>query len=364
MSRLLSIILISIFGLVSAPLSPAASQYQGGEEVFRRVSPSVAIVLTGEGAGRVSGMATGVILRSDGIIFTAYHAIKNAQEVQVRLPTGEVFDRVELVGVDERRDVAALRIHSVGLPALAVAPSDELDSGQILFVISNPEGLAWSMSSGVLSAIRMADEIEGAGTGYRVVQFTASVSPGSSGGVVVDFHGRAVGIIVATHPGGQNINFAVPVESVLGLADGQEPRQLGAGNKLELPKPERPPAAAAAASADPKAIARSAKTVYIYSKSEFAPSEPLETELAKNKEFKEWSFVLVKDHRTADLIIRLDRPLFTWDFTFSIEDRKTSVVLGSGKIIAWDGVRAAPGIAKEIIGRLKKLRENAEKNDK
>jgi S1-C subfamily serine protease len=100
------------------------------EEVVARVSPSVAVVLTGAGAGRLSGVGSGVIVRSDGILLTAYHVIKDAREVQVRLKTGEIYDRVELVAVDERRDVAAIRIPAANLPAMVVAPLDEARLGE------------------------------------------------------------------------------------------------------------------------------------------------------------------------------------------------------------------------------------------
>lgn len=327
------------------------------EEVFNKVAPSVAVILVGEGAGRMSGVGSGVVLRPDGVVFTAHHVIKNANEVQVRLPNGEAYDTVDLVGFDERRDVAALRVSASELAALAVAPVADLKPGQTIYVVSNPKGLNWSISAGVLSAIRPADEVPGAGSGYRVLQFTAPVSPGSSGGVVVDSYGRAVGIVVAMLSEGQNINFAVPIESVLGLADGTERIRLGSGRLLDLPKPERSPSAAAAAEAKPAQIVYSAKTIYIRSQSEFAPVEPLQAELAKQKLFQEWGMVFVKDWRSADLIIELDRPLFTWDFTFSIADRRTSVVLGTGKVVAWDGVRAAPSLSDQIIKQLKRLRE-------
>ena len=60
------------------------------EEVIARVAPSVAVVLTGAGAGRLSGVGSGVIVRSDGVVLTAYHVIKDAREVQMRLKTGEI----------------------------------------------------------------------------------------------------------------------------------------------------------------------------------------------------------------------------------------------------------------------------------
>ena len=71
----------------------------------------MALILVGDGGGRVQSVSTGVIIRSDGIVLTAYHPLKGAQEVQVRLSDGEIYDQVDLMGFDERRDVAALALY-------------------------------------------------------------------------------------------------------------------------------------------------------------------------------------------------------------------------------------------------------------
>jgi S1-C subfamily serine protease len=68
------------------------------------------LILSGEGGGRLAAIGTGVIVRPNGVILTAFHAIKNAREVQVCLNTGDVYDQVVLLGSDERRDIVALKI--------------------------------------------------------------------------------------------------------------------------------------------------------------------------------------------------------------------------------------------------------------
>src|SRR3990172_8963 len=222
--------------LFAAPVlalqSPPVAMQLSGEEITEHAAPAVVLILVGEGGEQPTGVASGVILRADGTLFTAYHVVKDALQVQVRLQNGEIYAQVELVGFDERRDVAALRITATGLPALAVAPLSEAKAGETVYVVSNPRGLGGSVSSGVLSAVRLADEVPGAGSGYRVLQFTAPLSPGSSGGVVVDAQGRALGIVVGSEAGGQNLNFAVPVESVMGLLEGTERIRLGSGRAL------------------------------------------------------------------------------------------------------------------------------------
>lgn len=318
------------------------------EEVVARVSPSVAVVLTGAGAGRLSGVGSGVIVRSDGILLTAYHVIKDAREVQVRLKTGEIYDRVELVAVDERRDVAAIRIPAANLPALAVAPLDEARLGESIFVVSNPSGLTWSSSAGVLSAARPVEEVLTTQRGYRVLQFTAPVSPGSSGGAVVDSKGRALGIVVFSKQG-QALNFAVPLDSVFGLASGSEHTPLPSGVNLQPQQPELPPSSASLAHEKPADLLRKARTVFVNSKTVWFTTSMLEMELMKQRGFNDLGLTVVRDRRLADLDIEVDRPLWTYTFTAVVQDARTSILLGNDEVIAASGELAAPSLAQKIV---------------
>ena len=130
------------------------------------------------------------------------------------METGEVVDNVQLLGSDERRDVAALKIQAGALPVLTPGDSGRLNQGDPVYAISNSDGLTWSATEGIFSAMRPADEIPGAGSGFRMLQFTAPVAPGSSGGALMDRSGALIGIITK---GMRSSAFAVPIESVLGL---------------------------------------------------------------------------------------------------------------------------------------------------
>jgi hypothetical protein len=87
------------------------------------------------------------------------------------------------------------------------------------------------------------------------------------------------------------------------------------------------------------------------------PSEPLEKKLLENKDFLAMGLVLVKDATSADLLITLERPTMSWDCSYRMTHEETGVILGAGKAIAWDCIRAAPDIASQIVKRLKQLRE-------
>jgi len=88
----------------------------------------------------------------------------------------------------------------------------------------------------------------------------------------------------------------------------------------------------------------------------FTP-ETLEKELVTQKDFEKLGLTLVKDMRLADLLISIDRPLFTYTFTYSVTDSKTSIVLDSGKVTAVDGAAAAGKIAKLLVSKWAKIRQ-------
>jgi hypothetical protein len=329
--------------------APQASPTLDTGTVFERTKAATVIILTGAGAGRLHSIATGVIISKDGVLLTALHVIQGAAEVQVRMANGEVFDRVELLGSDERRDIAALKISAGALPALAPGSTTSLAQGDSVYAVTNADGLAWSATEGILSAIRPAEEVPGAGSGFRLLQFSAPVAPGSSGGALVDRSGALIGIITA---GKGSASFAVPIESILGLPDSGRRIALGSGSSLQMPAKmaaEVPQSSAAVVSADPKQILKNARTIHIRSKTSFLTVDTLDRALALEKDWPNLGLTIVEDQRVADLLITIDRPLFTYVHTFVIVDKRTSMVLGSGKVTAFDGTIASGGIAKNIV---------------
>lgn len=329
-----------------------------GEQITERVSPSVAVVLAGDNSNNISKVGGGIFVRENGILLTAYHLVKDAKEVQVRLKSGDVFDRVELLGVDVRRDVAALKIPASGIRVLPVVNLDEVKEGAEVYAFSHPVGLTWTSSSGILSAVRLADEVPGAGQGFRLIQFSAPVSSGSSGGVLVDAHGRALGLIVAQLVQGQNLNFAIPISSVTGLANMTATATYNSGSSLSLPQSNNSPAPQIkqVLSRNPKELLLNSKTIYVNSRTTFFKEQQLINEFSKRNFFKErdWQFLdgNWNTRDKADLIIELDHQIFTYTFTFTISHRETSIVLAAGKVIILDGAAGAPKMVDRMIEKL------------
>jgi hypothetical protein len=351
---------LAFFGLSATHLL-AQSSGLSGDQVVERVSPSAVSILVGKGDGQLAGMGSGVIVRADGVILTANHVVKGMREAQVRLKTGEVYDHVELIASDERRDVVALRVPGTGLPVLPVGNSASAPSGATVFVVSNAVGLPGTASSGILSATRMADDIAGAGSGYRILQFTAPLAPGSSGGVLVDAEARMLGIVVGSFSVGQNINFAVPIDSVGGLANASGGTPFDSGARLQPANsrvtasaiPAAPPAAAIPpALALPHPEQRQIHSISVHSKTIYLRRERLQDDIQKVALFSRLDLRLTDYGQTADVAITVDRPVMTFDWTYTLVYQPQSITLASGSIEATDEFDAGPKLAAVIVDQL------------
>ena len=191
--------------------------------IYQRVAPSVVIVRTGHDLG------TGVIVADDGTILTANHVIAGGGTITVTFADGTTANAT-VAAADPKLDIATLapaRLPQVVVPATLGGGADV---GAPVVAIGNPLGLTDSVSAGVISGLdRTADTSNGKFTG--LIQFDASVNPGSSGGPLLDAHGRIIGVVVSlATPDGQDafagIGFAVPIGSALG-AGGKGPGGRG-----------------------------------------------------------------------------------------------------------------------------------------
>jgi hypothetical protein len=112
----------------------------------------------------------------------------------------------------------------------------------------------------------------------------------------------------------------------------------------------------------PKAILKKAQTVYIWSDTSFFDDIQLQNELRKRDEFENWQMAIIdggNSYNVADIVVRIDRPLFTYDFTYQITSRANNIVLATGKVVAFDGNVAAPKLAARIIEEIKIARGEA-----
>ena len=193
--------------------APAAAANLTVPTIYQRLAPSLVIVRTGHDLG------TGVIVADDGTILTANHVIAGGGSITVTFADGTTANAI-VAAANPKLDIATLT--PARLPQVVVAANlgGGADVGASVVAIGNPLGLTDSVSAGVISGIdRTADTDHGKFSG--LIQFDASVNPGSSGGPLLDAHGRVIGIVVSlATPDGKDafagIGFAVPIGAALG----------------------------------------------------------------------------------------------------------------------------------------------------
>jgi len=262
---------------------------------------------------------------------------------------------VELIAADERRDVAALRIPATALPVLAMGNAASVPVGAPVFAVSNAAGLPWTASSGILSATRMADEVAGAGSGYGLLQFTAPMSPGSSGGVLVDAEARILGMIEAMD------EYDAGPRMVSVLAEQLAAAVMIPAEALEAPKTPlggsslttRPPPVT------PADILRAATTIFVESHTIWMKGNLLQDALYLRPEIRMWGMRIVEDRSGADIYIDITRPFLTYDWEYKMIHPRSGTVLGTGKVLAVDGPAAEQRLAIDIVNRIRSVRPPA-----
>jgi hypothetical protein len=175
-------------------------------EVFEEVSPSVWAVRGLDAEERPFSYGSAVVV-GPGKLVTNCHVLAKAKAIQLRREN--VFYIASLQHADLKRDLCVVSAKNFSAPAVRIRHSTSLKVGQRVFAVGNPERLALTLSEGLLSGLRGEE-------GAPILQTTAPLSPGSSGGGLFDEDGQLVGITTLIYLGrsriSQNLNFALPAE--------------------------------------------------------------------------------------------------------------------------------------------------------
>ena len=236
----------------SAPQLPAAEGVLTSAQVAAKVESSVVAITTEHmttsnywfGNYVTSGAGSGVIISEDGYILTCAHVIDGASKITVELRNGETAV-AQLVGSYTNGDIAVIKIDKTGLLAAEIADSDQILQGETCYAVGNPEGrFSGSISDGIISALdrtinvsveesnknnrgnSLYDMFYGGGyTATRtiqlnVLQMTAAVSPGNSGGALFNDRGQLIGIVSAKSAAtdSEGLGFAIPSNTAMEIA--------------------------------------------------------------------------------------------------------------------------------------------------
>jgi len=199
---------LSFASLLIVPIAFGQNTFTTAE-IAKKVSPSVVVIQGKTESGQVLG--SGFVVSKDGKIVTNLHVIRDMKTATVQLANGDVFDSVALLAIDERRDLAIVKVAGFDLPVLELGNSDVLAVGEQLVIVGSPRGLEGTVTAGILSSVRDS------GGGFKVLQTDASVNPGNSGGPLVNNKAEAIGVVSFKLRSAEGLNFAVPINYVRGL---------------------------------------------------------------------------------------------------------------------------------------------------
>lgn len=190
--------------------------------ISRDASKSVVLVVVSDANGREIRQGSGVIVSTDGKVVTNYHVIDGSSSAVIKFPNGAFFLVGGVLATNKEKDIAVLKASGSDFSPLALGDSDKLQVGEEVVSIGSPLSLEATVSNGIISSIRdMKDERQ------PLVQTTAPVSPGSSGGALLNMRGELIGITTAQMSSGQNLNFAVPINIVKPFLSASSLRKLG-----------------------------------------------------------------------------------------------------------------------------------------
>ena len=174
--------------------------------IAKAANGAIVSIVMSDKNGHAIAKGTGFLVSKDGHIVTNYHVIAEGSSAVVKLPDGAFFVVDGVLAFDKIRDVALIKAHGENFRTLTLGNSDRLQVGEDVVAIGNPLSLESTVSNGIVSGIRTDEE-----RGGKFLQVTTPISPGSSGGPLFNMMGEVVGITTMYLEGGENLNFAIPI---------------------------------------------------------------------------------------------------------------------------------------------------------
>ena len=210
--RLLCLILLSANTVVAQSRQPTRKNIP---EIAKAAKEAIVTIVMANDDKPIA-LGTGFLVRQDGVIVTNYHVIATGNVAVVKFADGTISPVDGVLAAEKVRDLAVIKIHGRTFPTLKLGNSEQIQVGEEVVAIGNPLGLELTVSNGILSAVRTAEN-----GGGEFLQITAPISHGSSGGPLFNMTGQVIGVTSMYFEGGENLNFAIPINDAKALLQKQ-----------------------------------------------------------------------------------------------------------------------------------------------
>ena len=203
---------VCCFGATGAAAADSSKAFSDDPSSIQKASESVVMLVCYDRAGNIYATGSAFAAFEKNTFVTNYHVIEGeTYSIIGQTETGTEFSISTIVAYDIASDIAIVRSEEdTGIDALALGSSTDLEKGDKVTTIGSPLGLINTVSTGLYSGVIVEDELS-------YLQFSAPISPGSSGGALFNDNGEVVGITSASFENGQNLNLAVPIEKVVDI---------------------------------------------------------------------------------------------------------------------------------------------------
>ena len=194
----------------------------GYARLIKKVQPAIVTIHTFDRAGEEKSLGSGFLINDKGHLITNYHVLKDSYYAIIKFSDGKETKIYtdKAIGIDRKADLVKIHVKPTTPQINFLKIADSLpEVGERIVVVGSPLGLEQTVTDGVVSGVRQVDDL-------KFIQISAPISPGSSGGPVVNMKGEVVGVSTFILKGGQNLNFAIPASKILVLGEKEEDIQL------------------------------------------------------------------------------------------------------------------------------------------
>lgn len=194
----------------------AAKSPMSASEISKEISPAVFYIEVYDANHNPTASGSGFFISADGIAVTNYHVIAQTSSAIITTTDGSTYNVSHVIAYDEALDIAIIRVSKTAITGsdvskfktISLGDSDSILAGETIYAIGSPKGLQNTLSNGIISNPRQVVD------GETLIQITAPISHGSSGGALVNEYGEVIGITSAGFDDAQNIGFAIPINIV------------------------------------------------------------------------------------------------------------------------------------------------------